>query len=103
MALPWYKNCDMSLQFNNVQNLAKLPIDNGTCLFVITKKSDDSEVVSGEMDFVVDSENNYRATIDKETSALVEEDEEYQIKVTFSDPDGDDDERYMDLYGALRR
>lgn len=101
--VPIYKNVDMRLRFRKVKDVDKVAINNGTCVYFLTKKSDGTQLATGNVPHIVDSVGDYWATIDKVVTTNIVEDEQYLIKVTFSDPDGNEDERYMDCYGALRR
>jgi hypothetical protein len=104
MMRPFYINCDHVLEFDKVKNkITNEYVNDGTCTFAIHKKSDSTLLVSGSAVYVVSSQGKDRVTIDKTYSADVVEDEEYKVTVVFSDPDGDDWQGVMDLYGAQAR
>lgn len=105
-AQPWYKNSDMILFFEDVVDRYGDPITDGTCDYVIRSKfriDGEYEVMdSGTLPYEI-AELRYEKVIDASISVNLTVGRPYLAILTFEDPDGNQVEEYLDLYGAQKR
>lgn len=97
MATPFFIDCDHLIKFTGAKDINNDYINDGTCDYTITKKHGGTEIVSGTLDYVTDSDGNYQKAVDRASFADLEEGVFYFLDVTLSSPRSDDTHRKLEL------